>query len=72
MVQIFLDRRAAREVGCQSETEAVMTINAYWDLLNGLLTRSGHKPADYASASHHYISGATIAEACAKISAARA
>ena len=48
-----------------------MTINRYMDLLNGLLTRSGYKRTDYASANYYYLAGATVAEACDKISAAR-
>jgi hypothetical protein len=39
-----------------------MSINTYWDFLNGLLTRSGYRPTDYASANHYYLAGATIAE----------
>jgi hypothetical protein len=40
-----------------------MTINRYVALLNGLLTRSGHAVAGFATANWYYLTGATVAEA---------
>ena len=49
----------------------LMSINLYIDLLNGLLTRSGHAKADYATANYYYFAGVHVGDACSLIIRAR-
>ena len=49
-----------------------MTINTYFKLLNGYLTRSGYDAATYVTAQHYYFKGLCVTDAADKIIKARA